>query len=149
IPIVTKVSRDGLLDEQITLTFSQDRLASYGLPVGKLKDLVSARNIPVAGGTLESQGKTVAIAPAGEFRSEAEVAAMIVGSSPSGAPVYLRDVVDVQRTYKSPPTYLNYFTWRDAQGHWQRSRSVTLAVEMRAGAKIGDFGKQVDAVLEQ
>src|SRR5262245_32082447 len=148
IPIVTKVSREGLLDEQITLTFSQDRLASYGLPVGKLKDLVSARNIPVAGGTLESQGKTVAIAPTGEFRSEDEVGDMIVGSSPGGTPLYLRDLVEVQRTYKSPPTFLNYFVSRDAQGHWQRTRAITLAVEMRKGAKIGEFGEAVDKGIE-
>src|SRR6185503_15507698 len=121
IPIVTKVSRFGLLDEQILLNFSQDRLASYGIAVGRLQDLVSARNIPVAGGAVESQGKTIAIAPTGEFRNEREVGGMIVGNSPSGTPLYLRDLVDIQRAYKSPPTYLNYFTQRDAQGRWQRT----------------------------
>jgi len=149
IPIVTKVARSGLLEEQVLLSFSQERMAAYGIPVGKLKDLMKARNIPVAGGTVESQGKTVAIAPTGEFRSEREIGGMIVGSSPSGAPLYLRDLVEVQRTYRSPPAYLNFFTWRDRDGHWQRSRAVTLSVEMRAGAKIGEFGESVDKALEQ
>jgi multidrug efflux pump len=118
IPIVTKVTRNGLLDEQINLTFSQERMASYGVAVGRLKDLVSARNIPVAGGTVESQGKTVAIAPSGEFQDEREIGGMIVGASPAGAPLYLRDLVEVQRTYRSPPVYLNFFTSRDAHGRW-------------------------------
>src|SRR5262249_45791612 len=30
---------------------------------------------------------------------------------------------------------------------WERSRAVTLAVQMRAGEKIGDFGAAVDAAL--
>jgi multidrug efflux pump subunit AcrB len=149
IPTVTKVTRSGLLDEQIMLLFSQERMASYGLPVGTLKDIMSARNIPVAGGTIESRGKTIAIAPTGEFENEREIGSVIVGSSPSGAPIYLRDVVEVQRAYRSPPTYLNYYTWRDEHGHWLRSRAVTLSVEMRAGSKIGEFGEAVDRQLAQ
>ncbi len=149
VPIVTKVTRNGLLDEQILLTFSQDRMAAYGVPVSRLKDLVSARNIPVAGGTVESQGKTVAIAPSGEFQNEREVGGMIVGTSTAGAPLYLRDLVDVHRVYKSPPSYLNYLSWRDRDGRWQRGRAVTLSVEMRSGAKIGAFGTAVDAALAQ
>ncbi|HKW51392.1 MAG TPA: efflux RND transporter permease subunit [Candidatus Eisenbacteria bacterium] len=147
IPIVTKVSRAGILDERITLAFSQDRLASYGIAVGRLKDLVSARNIPVAGGTVETEGKTVAVAPSGEFQNEREIGEMVVGSSAAGSPLYLRDLVEVQRAYRSPPTYLNYFTWHDPHGQWHRSRAVTLSVEMRAGAKIGKFGEAVDEVL--
>ncbi len=149
IPIVTKVTRSGLLDEQVLLNFSQERLASYGLQVTKLKDILSARNIPVAGGTVEIQGKTVAISPTGEFRNEREIGDVIVGASRAGAPLYLRDLVDAVRTYESPPRYLNFFTWRDPHGEWRRSRAITLSVEMRAGAKIGDFGVTVDSALAQ
>ena len=146
IPIVTKVTRDGLLDEQVMLAFSQERLASYGVQVGRLKDLISARNIPVAGGSVEIQGKTLAISPTGEFQNEREIGDIILGAS-RGAPLYLRDLVEIVRAYESPARYLNFFTWQDASGHWQRSRAVTLSVQMRAGAKIGDFGVAVDSAL--
>src|SRR4030095_9500716 len=62
IPIVTKVGRSGLLEEQVLLSCSQQRLASYGVAVSHLKDVLSARNIPVAGGALEVEGKMVAVA---------------------------------------------------------------------------------------
>ena len=147
IPIVTKVGRSGLLEEQVLLSFSQQRLASYGVAVSHLKDVLSARNIPVSGGALEVQGKVVAVAPTGEFRNEREIGDVVLGSGRSGAPLYLRDLVDVGRGYQTPATYLNYFSGTDPQGHWQRSRAVTLSVEMRAGAKIGEFGVAVDSVL--
>ena len=146
IPIVTKVTRNGLLDEQVLLAFSQERLASYGVQVGRLKDAISARNIPVAGGSVEIQGKTLAISPTGEFRNAQEIGDIILGAS-RGAPLYLRDLVEISRTYDSPPRYLNFFTWQDESGRWQRSRAVTLSVQMRAGAKIGDFGVAVDSTL--
>ncbi|MGB7436350.1 MAG: efflux RND transporter permease subunit, partial [Candidatus Acidiferrum sp.] len=51
--------------------------------------------------------------------------------------------------YQSPARYLNYYTWKDVHGNWQRTRAVTLAVQMREGKQIGDFEKNVHAKLEQ
>src|SRR6201987_90321 len=69
-------------------------------------------------------------------------------SSPTQSPVYLRDLVQISRGYQSPPQYLNYFTWADKSGAWHRSRAVTLAVQMKDGEQIGDFGRSVEARLE-
>jgi multidrug efflux pump subunit AcrB len=66
-----------------------------------------------------------------------------------GAPVYLRDVVDVERSYDSPPRYLNYYDWRDTNGNWQRSRAITVAVQMRSGGYIGKFGEDIDGKLAE
>jgi multidrug efflux pump subunit AcrB len=60
-PIVTKVSRSGVLDEAIWLEYSQERLASYGGDVSKLPDILKARNISVPGGVLEVEGKEVTV----------------------------------------------------------------------------------------
>lgn len=147
IPVVTKVSRKGLLDEQVLLSFSQERLAAYGLGTTRLKDIVSARNIPEAAGAMDVQGKTVAVAASGEFKNAGEIGGVVVGSSRAGTPLYLRDLVEMERGYKTPASYLNYFSTLDAEGHWHRSRAVTLSVEMRSGAKIGEFGRLVDSAL--
>jgi multidrug efflux pump subunit AcrB len=149
IPIVTKVARSGVLDEQILLGFSQERLASYGIQLGSLKDMLSARNVPVTGGTVEVQGRTVAISPTGEFTTEKEIGDVIIGSSKGGAPVYLRDLAEVMRTYDNPPDFLNYFSWQDTTGQWQRGRAVTVSVQMRTGAKIAEFGLEVDSALSK
>src|SRR5262249_4298791 len=65
----------------------------------------------------------------------------------SNSPVYLRDLVDITRAYESPARFLNYFTWQDKSGKWHRSRAVTLAVQMREGEQIAQFGKSVDEKL--
>src|SRR5262249_46234749 len=62
---------------------------------------------------------------------------------------YLRDLVDITRGYESPAKYVNYFNWRDKDGNWQRSRAVTLSVQMRNGEQIGDFGHEVDNALDK
>jgi multidrug efflux pump len=148
LPIVTKISRDGLLDEEVTLSYSQERLASYGIKVGTLGNVLRARNTPAAGGVIDIGGKSLAIAPTGEFRTEREIGDVIMGATRSGTPIYLRDLVEVQRSYRTPPRLLNFYTWRDSAGHWQRNRAITLGIQMRSGAKISEFGEQVDSTLE-
>ncbi len=147
LPLVSKISRSGVLEERVFLDYSQERLASYGLQQAQLQQVLSARNITVPGGMLEVQGKGLNIDPSGEFKSEKEIGDVLIATSAAGSPVYLREAVDIVRGYQTPPRYLNFYNWRDAQGRWHRSRAITLAVQMRSGEQIGRFGLAVDAAL--
>lgn len=147
IPQVSKVSRSGLLNENVFLLYSQERLASYNIQPGTLEDAMRGRNISTSGGQVNVEGKNVTLEPGGEFKSEAEIGNVQVRAS-NGASVYVRDLVDVVRGYESPARFQNFFNWRDSQGNWQRSRAITLSVQMRSGEQIAEFGKQVDLALE-
>jgi multidrug efflux pump subunit AcrB len=149
VPQATKVSRAGILSERIFLLYSQERIASYGLKPGDLPDIFKARNITPAGGQLEAVGRNFSIDPSGEFKSEKEIGDVAIARTELGAPVYLRDVVDVERGYESPPRYLNFYDWRDANGKWQRGRAITVAVQMRPGGYIGQFGEDIDGKLAE
>jgi multidrug efflux pump subunit AcrB len=145
-PRVSKITRSGLLDERVFLEYSQERLASYGIRPSALQNILAARNITLPGGMLEIQGKNLSIDPSGEFKSEQEIGDVLVPTA-GGTPVYLRDLVTVTRAYASPPRFLNFYTRRSSEGSWERTRAVTIAVQMRPGEKIGTFGKEVDALL--
>ncbi|MGZ3440456.1 MAG: efflux RND transporter permease subunit, partial [Polyangia bacterium] len=147
VPMVSKVTRSGVLPEQIYLEYSQERLAAYGVQLNQLGDLLSARNITVPGGNLEIDGKNVVIDPSGELASERQIGDILVGTSPGGAPQYLRDLVEVSRDYQSPPRLLNYLTARGPDGKFMRTRAITLAVQMRPESQIAEFGAAVDKRL--
>src|SRR2546427_11331164 len=108
---VSKVDRKGVLNEQIYLLYSQERLASYGIHPSNLGNLLSARNITTGGGQINVEGKNITINPSGEFKSEKEIGDVLVPSK-SGTSLDLRDLVDVVRGYQNPARYLNYFNWR-------------------------------------
>lgn len=148
-PQVAKVERKGVLPEQIFLDYSQDRLAEYGVQPSNLKDVLGARNITLPAGTLEVGSKNILFEPSGKFKNATEIGDVIIGAatSASRSPVYLRDLVDISRGYQRPPQYLNYLTHGDGKGGWYRSRAVTVAVQMKDGEQIGEFGKEVDAKL--
>lgn len=146
-PQVSKVDRSGVLPERIYLDYSQERLAAYGLAPSKLRDILSARNITLPGGTFEVGQRNFLIEPSGQLKTPQDIGNVGVASSPTGSPVYLRDLVDIFPAYESPPRFLNFYSWHDNKGNWHRSRSITLAVQMRAGEQVEQFGKAIDAKL--
>lgn len=147
-PLVAKVTRSGVLPEKVYAVYSQERLAAYGMKPGSLSSVLQARNLTVGGGEIDAGGKTVFLLPSGEFRSEREIRDVMIGTTRHGTPLYLRDVADIVRSYENPPRFLNYYCRRDATGNWERTRAITLAVQMGAGQQIADFGAQVDVALE-
>ncbi len=63
-----------------------------------------------------------------------------------GKSLYLRDLVGIGRGYETP-RFLNFYSRFDPNGAWQRTRAVTLAVQMRSGGQIAEFGKDIDRRL--
>src|SRR5882724_1981887 len=148
-PETSKVERRGGLPQMVYLEYSQDRLAAYGLQPAALGNVLSARNIIAPGGAFEAGQRQVILNPSGQFESINAIGNVAVSASSTGAPVYLRDLVEISRGYQSPAQYLNYYTWQDPRGQWQRSRAVTLAIYMRDQQQIATFGQSVDQKLAQ
>ena len=148
-PEVSKVERRGVLSQTIYLDYSQDRLAAYGLRPADLSKVLSARNIIAPGGTVETGERRVILTPSGQFNTAESIGDVAVSATSEGAPVYLRDLVQISRGYQAPAQYLNYYIWRDANGHWQRSRAITLAIYMRDKKQIARFGQSVNSKLSE
>ena len=149
VPHVAKIQRAGVLPEQVFVAYSQEKLASYGIQPTSIKQILGARNTVVPGGSLLIQDLNVLVEPSGSFTSESEIGDVMVAKGSAGTPVYLRDLAEVFRGYQTPPRSLNFYTWRDQRGDWQRSRAVSLAVQMRSGEQIGAFGAAIDVALDE
>ena len=148
-PETSKVERRGLLPQVVYLEYSQDRLAEYGLQPAALGQVLRARNIIAPGGAFETGQRQIIINPSGQFESRDAIGEVAVAKTSAGSPVYLRDLVKIFPGYQAPATYLNYYTWLDSTGQWQRSRAVTLAIYMRDQQQIANFGLSVDEKLAQ
>ena len=146
-PEVSKMEQRGVLPQTVYLDYSQDRLAAYGLRPADLSKVLSARNIIAPGGSVETGERRVTLIPSGQFDSAQSIGDVAVSATSEGAPVYLRDLVQISRGYQAPAQYLNYYTWRDSNGRWQRSRAITLAIYMRDKQQIARFGGSVNSKL--
>ncbi len=148
VPQASRIERNGVLPQAVYLDYSQERLASYGMKVSDLAQVLKARNITLPGGTIEAGRQQIQIDPSGKFDSARAIGDVLL-TPPHGAPLYLRDLVQISREYRAPAQYLNFYTSVDKDGNLRRSRAITLAVYMRAGEQIKKFGASVDEKLNQ
>ncbi|MBM4397152.1 MAG: efflux RND transporter permease subunit, partial [Deltaproteobacteria bacterium] len=149
VPSVAKTVRSGVIPEAVWLSAPTDRLAAHGLQPAMLPALLSARNTSIPGGIVEAGSRNVVVEATGEFADESELAGVMLGASPRGAPMYLRDVFEIDREYQNPPRYLNHYTARGPDGRWQRTRAVTLSVLAKPDHQIAAFGEAVDEALDR
>ncbi len=149
VPQVAKVNRAGILPNEISLTYSRDRLAAYHVQPASLAGLLQARNVTGLGGSMNTGGSSVRIAPGGEFTSLQQIRDVPIIQQAGQAPVYLRDLFSVNRSYQTPPSFLNFLTYRADNGQMRRGRAITIDLQMRAGDQIGAFAAAVNAKLAE
>ena len=145
----SRVERKGVLPQAVYLSYSQERLAAYGLQITDLSRALQARNITLPGGTLEAGGREVQVDPSGKFEDAQAIGNLVVSASTAGAPIYLRHIVQISRAYQSPANYLNFYTWTGRDGRPYRGRAITLAIYMRSGQQIQKFGEAIDQKMKQ
>jgi len=148
-PEVSRVTRVGVLEEQIEVQASRTRLAAFGVPPPALPGIVQNRNTTFAAGTLSLGGRDLELQQTGEFRTLADVNNVVLTQAENGTPLYLRNLATARRGYQHPAQFLSYYTWRDQNGNWLRGRAITVSTEMKKGEQIDRFGTVVQARLAE
>src|SRR5262252_2378853 len=147
-PEAARVTRVGVLEEQIEARYSQDRIAALGIVPAAISGVLQSRNTTFPAGTVNAGGRDLALEQTGEFRTLADLDTVVFAQAANGTPLYLRDLGSAHRGYQHPARFLSYYTYRGGDGRWQRGRSITLSTEMKKGQQIDAFGSAVDARVE-
>jgi multidrug efflux pump subunit AcrB len=148
-PEASRVTRVGVIEEQIEARYSQNRLAALGIVPGALGGILQSRNTTFPAGTVNAGGRDLALEQTGEFRTLADIDTAVFTQATNGTPLYLRDIGSVHRGYQHPARFLSYYTWRAQDGRWQRGRAITLSTEMKKGEQIDRFGTAVVSRVDE
>lgn len=145
---VGRTKRVATVPEKVYLEYSTAKLAELHVSALDLAQAVAKRNAVVPGGTYRTQGATFPVQVTGEFAHERELLDTVVSTAPDGTPTYLRDAVTVVRGYENPIGYhFALYRREGGAGAIHPQRAVLVSVEMREGAKIGDFYEAVKGCL--
>ena len=148
-PEASRVTRVGVIEEQIEARYSQNRLAALGIIPAAVRSVLQSRNTTLPAGTVNAEGRELPLEQTGELRTLADIDTTVFAQAANGTPVYLRDIGSVHRGYEHPARLVSYYTWRDGDGHWLRGRAITLSTEMKKGEQIDRFGTAVRARVEE
>jgi multidrug efflux pump subunit AcrB/outer membrane protein TolC len=138
IPAVSKIKRVGDQKEEIDIDTSSERLAQYGVNPMKVMGALQGRNTPQFAGRVPAGQSKVPIDSGGRLQTKDQISQVMVDVSPTGQPVYIGDLATVERVYKDPTEYARF----------GGEQTILLAVEMREGNNIVDFGNTLRATLK-
>lgn len=92
---VGTISVSGAPKREIQVFVDPDKLAAYGITVESISSTLAYENRNTPAGTIDIGSNTYSVRVEKEFKSAEEMLDVIVGTSNTGAPVYLRDVAKV------------------------------------------------------
>ncbi|WP_223252423.1 efflux RND transporter permease subunit [Paracoccus mutanolyticus] len=138
LPMAGKTSLLGVRKEEIYIEFSLARLSALGLNHNQVVQSLATQNAIAPSGIVQAGPEQVLVRVSGQFDDAASIAA--VNLRVGDRFFNIGDVAVVRRGYEDPPSALFRHDGRDAIG---------MQIGMRDGGNILEFGKQVDALMEQ
>lgn len=135
---VGTMSLTGKQTEQIAVYLNPEKLKHYALSETTVGATLLAQGFQTTGGSLKSGHYTQPIIVTRSVNSVADVADMIVFSTPDGSVVRLGEIADIRREYPEPDSYItNNF-----------QKCILLSVQMKEGYNIVEMGKEVDKQID-
>lgn len=136
---VGKLALYGDKEEQIRITGDLKRMAQFSVTPSAMIQTVQARNVTGAAGTLDTDTTSVPVKTNGEYASLDDIRNTLINVSPTGQPLYVRDIADVTRTYEDS----------DFKVRYDGKPCVIISVEMQKGNNIVKLGESLSGVFDR
>jgi len=136
VPNIGRVEIVGDRAEVIWLEFSTRQIAALGLDQQSILASLQAQNAVSPSGVIEAGPERIALRLGGHFTDQASLAGINLRVNDRFFP--LTDVATIRRGYEEPPADLFRYNGQPALG---------LAISMRQGANLLEFGKALEAVV--
>ncbi|QKK32889.1 efflux RND transporter permease subunit (plasmid) [Rhizobium indicum] len=138
VPNVGKVDVVGAQDEAIYLEFSTRQIAALGIDQQSVIQTLQAQNAVTQSGFVDAGPERIALRVSGQFTSEGSLRSINLRINDRFFP--LTDVATIKRGYVDPPSALFRFNGQPAIG---------LAIGMKQGANLLEFGEGLDAQMKR
>jgi len=137
-PNVGRVDLIGAQDEVIYLEFSTRQVAALGVDMQQLMNTLAAQNAVTPSGAVQAGPEQIFVRVSGQFSSEDDLRA--INLRVNDRYFRLTDVASIRRGYVDPPKNLFRYNGQPAIG---------LAIGMKAGANLLEFGAALDKELDK
>jgi multidrug efflux pump subunit AcrB len=136
----SEVQISGLQEEQIYIEFDNARLAEVGLSSSLLQNIIASTNIVFSGGEVSLEDERIILEPTGNFEDIEDLGKTIISVGQNREPVYLRDITQIKRGYKTPIDRLVKINGKPG---------LAISVALKDGANIIQLGEEIDKKIIQ
>ena len=106
---VAKVNMTGIEQEAIFIEISKEKIASLGISLNKIYDLLTSQNLVLKSGQVRVGDDYIQILPTGSIAAVEDIGNLLIPSSLSNSLIYLSDIAEIKRGYVEVPQELDYF----------------------------------------
>ncbi len=133
IPGVGTVSIAGAPKREIQVYCDPNKLEAYNLTIEGISATIGAENRNVPGGNFDIGNETYALRVEGEFKDAKQMERIVVGTSATGASIYLHDVARVIDTVEE----------RAQESYTNGQRGAMIIVQKQSGANSVNIASKV------
>ncbi len=134
---IGKMATYGSQNEQVWVTSSKEQIAQHEINPLRIIQALQQQNVISAAGSIDTPNLDVPLRMKGAFNTEEDIRNLLVNVSPSGQPVYIRDIAQVTRRYQDPTFMVRY----------NGEPCIMLSIEMQKGKNIVQLGESISQVF--
>jgi HAE1 family hydrophobic/amphiphilic exporter-1 len=124
-------------ERQVHVDLDRTLLASYGMSVDQIIQIIESEHMNVAGGTVDEGDTTLSLRTMGKFESIEEIKAMVVMNR-NGIPVYLRDLANIYDGY----------VVEDVDAKVGREDGIIMVIQRQSGTNTVKIAQRIERRLE-
>lgn len=136
---VSNLRRYGIQNEQISIYIEKDKLAAYGINILSLYQTLITKGFITTAGKIDNPDMVAPIHIERPYQSEKDIEEQIIYSDVQGNHIRLKNIAKVVREYPKPTSYTTN----------NGKKCLILSTEMREGYNVIQYGRDVDAILQQ
>lgn len=135
---VASVNLAGGREKEVSVIIREDKLRGYGISEAQITSLLRMENTTTPTGTIKQGDKKLQLRITGEFKSLDDIRNLPI-TTPMGVNMYLRDIADIEETYKESSS----FSYDDGRP------SVSLSIQKQSTANVVKVSDAVNKELEK
>lgn len=135
---VAMASLSGGQEQVVLVAADQNRLDALGLTLDTVSKVIGSQNIDSGGGQIDEGNMTFSIKTTGEYTTLEEIATTVIMTTPSGRPVRIQDVAEVQWGHKD----LKNIAYVDNEP------SLMISIQKQSGTNSVEVADNVLAALD-
>jgi len=143
VPGVSSVDIAGLPDREVDVVVSKEALAQYGLRLTDVISAISASNVGLPAGSINTDGVNYNVNFKGGITDPADIEGLSVGSN-KGTAIYLRDIALVSNGLAPAQNYSRISTAGKPS-----NQAITLVVYKQSGGDISSIANLVKAKVAE
>ena len=134
VPGVAKVEITGARERQVFVEISQTRLATLGISLQRIFNLLQTQNQVSNAGSIRAGSEAVRINPTGEFTDVKQLEQLLISDPGASELIYLGDVATVHQGYAEVPSKVMRYGGKQA---------LVLGISFTSGVNVVEIGKAV------